>query len=216
MSGTHSALPKKVEVKRQNVIVDMTAMCDVAFLLLTFFILTTKFKANEPINVEIPASRAQIPLPEKDILLISVGTDGRVFMGVDDQNTRRMMLDSIAVRGGFTVDGRKQKVFSGMDQFGASFTQLGQILGLPEDELAKVKHPGIPVGSDSTVNELKDMIYIARYCKQASSGNPLRIAIKADRNSDYEMVNKVIGTLIDSKINKFNLITTAKGGGNEE
>ena len=57
----------KVKMKRQNIKMDMTAMCDVAFLLLTFFILTTKFRPNEPVQVTIPASTAKIPLPEKDI-----------------------------------------------------------------------------------------------------------------------------------------------------
>ena len=32
----------KVKIPRKSTIVDMTAMCDVAFLLLTFFILATK------------------------------------------------------------------------------------------------------------------------------------------------------------------------------
>lgn len=212
MSEKHSALPKKVEVKRQNVTIDMTAMCDMAFLLLTFFILTTKFKANEPIQVEIPPSRAQIPIPESGILTISVGNDGRVFMGIDDQNTRLMLLDSIAARGGFQVNGTMQKNFQHMDGFGASFAQLGQLLNMKEDDLGKVKQPGIPVGSDSTANELKEMILMARYCKQKIDGQSYVIAIKGDRNCQYEQVNKVIETLIESKINRFNFITTAKGG----
>ena len=64
----------KVKMKKHNITMDMTAMCDVAFLLLTFFILTTKFKPNEPVQVEIPGSTAQIPIPDKDILMISVGS----------------------------------------------------------------------------------------------------------------------------------------------
>ena len=34
----------RAKIKRGSTTVDMTAMCDVAFLLLTFFILATKFK----------------------------------------------------------------------------------------------------------------------------------------------------------------------------
>ena len=39
----------KVKVPRKSTNIDMTAMCDVSFLLLTFFMLTTKFKADEPV-----------------------------------------------------------------------------------------------------------------------------------------------------------------------
>ena len=87
----------KVKVPRKSTAVDMTAMCDVAFLLLTFFILTTKFKPQEAVQIDIPASTAQIPLPDKDILKFDIAKDGRVFFGVDDQNTRLLILDEIFV-----------------------------------------------------------------------------------------------------------------------
>lgn len=73
----------------------MTAMCDVAFLLLTFFILTTKFRPQEVVQIDIPSSTAQIPIPDKDILMIHISPDGKVFMGLDDQNTRLALLDKL-------------------------------------------------------------------------------------------------------------------------
>ena len=60
----------KVKIPRKSTTIDMTAMCDVAFLLLTFFMLTTKFKPDEAIKVEIPASVAETKLPDKDILML--------------------------------------------------------------------------------------------------------------------------------------------------
>ncbi len=113
----------KVKMKRQSIVMDMTAMCDVAFLLLSFFILTTKFRPNEPVQVEIPSSTAQIPIPEKDILMISVGNDGRVFFGVDDQNTRSAILDELANVIGATVGASRAAVDSG---FAPHAMQAGQ------------------------------------------------------------------------------------------
>ena len=75
----------KVKIARKSVSLDMTAMCDVAFLLLTFFMLTTKFKPEEAVAVDIPASVSQIQIPDKNIMMISVREDGAIFFGVDDQ-----------------------------------------------------------------------------------------------------------------------------------
>ena len=56
----------KVKIPRKSTSVDMTAMCDVAFLLLSFFILTTKFKPSEALKVTTPSSVATKIAPDKD------------------------------------------------------------------------------------------------------------------------------------------------------
>ena len=211
----------KVKMKRQSIRMDMTAMCDVAFLLLTFFILTTKFRPNEAVQVDIPASTAQIPLPAKDILMIAVGKvgdtkDDRIFFGVDDQNTRLALLDELATKYNFKVDGEMQKRFKLLDQFGVPLDQLPQLLKLTPEEMANFKQPGIvcnpdaklmagQVGSDTAKNQLGELIIMARTI------NPnLRIAIKADKNAEYGRVDDVIETLRKTNSNRFNLITSAK------
>jgi biopolymer transport protein ExbD len=213
----------KVKMKRQNIQMDMTAMCDVAFLLLTFFILTTKFRPNEAVQVDIPASTAQIPLPASDILMIAVGKvgnekDDRIFFGVDDQNTRMAMLDELATKFNFTVDGDMQKRFKLLDQFGVPLEQLPQLLKMSPEELANFKQPGIlcnpdaklmagQIGVDTAKNQLGELIIMARTI------NPkLRIAIKADKDAQYGRVDDVIETLRKTNSNRFNLITSAKAG----
>jgi len=201
----------KVKVKRAHPTTDMTAMCDVAFLLLTFFILTAKFRPQEPLPVTTPSSTSQILVPEKDIMLISVGPDGRVFYGVDDHNTRISLLDEIAKRNNFVVDGNMQKKFSNMDQFGVPFAQLPALLKLSPDDLNKYKQPGIQIGmvtdKDSTKNELLDLIRFGRFL------NPnIRVAVKGDKDADYKGVDKVVETLRKSNTNIFNLITSGKSG----
>lgn len=211
----------KVKMKRQSVRMDMTAMCDVAFLLLSFFILTTKFRPNEPLQVDIPASTAQIPIPEKDILLISVGNDGRIFFGVDDQNTRSAILDELAKRYNFQVTGAMQKRFKLLDQFGVPLDQLPALLNLDQDDMAKFKQTGLRVNPkakvlggvpspgdvDTAKNDLAELIVISRTLNDA-----LRLAVKADKGTDYRFIDDVIETLRKTNSNRFNLITSAKGG----
>ena len=62
----------KVKVPRKSTSIDMTAMTDVAFLLLTFFMLATKFKPDEPVVVDTPSSVSQIKLPETDIMQLTI------------------------------------------------------------------------------------------------------------------------------------------------
>lgn len=63
--------------------IDMTAMVDVAFLLLTFFMLTTSFKPPEVVAIELPSSHAEIKLPATDILQITIGPAGDLYVGAD-------------------------------------------------------------------------------------------------------------------------------------
>jgi len=73
----------------------MTAMCDVAFLLLTFFMLATKFKPEEPVVVKTPSSISEIPLPDKDIMLLTVDTKGRIFFSIDNGKMRQALIDDV-------------------------------------------------------------------------------------------------------------------------
>jgi len=53
----------KIKMSKKAASIDMTAMCDVAFLLLTFFILTATAKVPEPITVDTPSSTVKDKLP---------------------------------------------------------------------------------------------------------------------------------------------------------
>ena len=63
----------KVKIKRKSTVTDMTAMCDVAFLLLTFFILTATARQPEALEVETPSSTVTFKLPDTDISTLTIG-----------------------------------------------------------------------------------------------------------------------------------------------
>jgi biopolymer transport protein ExbD len=70
---------------RVPVKIDMTPMVDVAFLLLTFFMLTTQFKPPEELDIMLPDSHSEIKLQESNVMTILVSKDGRIFLGFDSQ-----------------------------------------------------------------------------------------------------------------------------------
>lgn len=78
----------KIKKARVGIKLDMTPMVDVAFLLLTFFMLTTQFKPTEDVTVELPSSHSAFKLPESDVMMITIAKDGRIFFGLDAQNLR--------------------------------------------------------------------------------------------------------------------------------
>lgn len=80
------------KMKRRGPTLDMTAMVDVAFLLLTFFMLTAQFREPEPIPIVLPSSNTQIKLPASNILMITVAEDARVLIGEEGHG------DAVAVR----------------------------------------------------------------------------------------------------------------------
>jgi biopolymer transport protein ExbD len=193
----------KVKPKRKNPSIDMTAMVDVAFLLLTFFILTTKFKAQDKVVVDTPTSISEIKIPTTDLFTITVDKDGLVVVGVS-QETRQGMLEKIAENYGLSISPAGINFFVNTPSFGVPLAELTLWLNDPDpDKMKDYPYKGIPIDTRrGKTNELKEWINAARRTNQS-----LRFAIKGDRETIYEKMADVIATLQDVNINRFNLIT---------
>ncbi|GAB4015395.1 biopolymer transporter ExbD [Spirosoma koreense] len=179
-------------------------MCDVAFLLLTFFILTAQFRSQDAAAIETPSSISGIKVPDSDIMTIGLGRDGKVYFGTDNQQTRIATLDNIAAAKGITFTDKEKKEFALMSNFGLPIAQLKSFLSLPKEQQAKIKQPGIPTDTTGAgpTNELKDWVFNSR-----KANNKLRIALKGDNLAKFPEFKNVLATLQAQNINKFNLIT---------
>lgn len=196
----------KVKVPRKSTAIDMTAMCDVAFLLLTFFILTATARQPEPLPVDTPSSTVKIKVPQTDIATLTVG-DGKVFFGVAGQPVRVRMLERMAERYKVQFTDEEKKRFSLMESFGVPMANLKQLIAMSGDERNKADvQKGIP--TDSTDNQLNEWILQARYATKEINNKEMRVSIKGDAKEEYPTVKKIIDILQEQNINKFSLITS--------
>ncbi|MXN92891.1 biopolymer transporter ExbD [Flavobacterium sp. Sd200] len=210
----------KHKVSRKSTRIDMTAMCDVAFLLLSFFVMTATAKQPEPKPVDTPASTVIDKLPEEGVATITIG-DKEAFFTIP-RASRRGTLERVSQEKGVSFTEAEMKTFESMDGFGVP---LNQLKGLLRKTPAVRNTPGVQKGIpyDSINNELAVWIKQAReahkaiYDAQLQEGKitteefgkkaDLGIAIKGDAKEDFMTVKRVIDILQEQKKNRFFLVT---------
>jgi len=210
----------KHKISRKSTRIDMTAMCDVAFLLLSFFVMTATAKQPEPKPVDTPASTVIDKLPEDGVGTITVG-DKEVFFTIP-RNIRRSTLERISTEKGIQFTEGEYKAFENTEGFGVPLNQVKGLLALsPAKRNAPGFQKGIPY--DTINDQLTDWVKQAReankamYDAQLQEGKitaeefgkkgDLAIAIKGDAKEDFMTVKRVIDILQEQKKNKFFLIT---------
>lgn len=201
----------RVKPKRHPVVVDMTAMCDVAWLLLTFFILTTQFKKPDVEQIKPPSSISEKLLPDASLMTIDVTPDGKFYFTPVENGTERMqVLDNMAQKYNLTFTDQEKVAFTKVQAVGVPMSQLKSFLNLPDEERKAYKSPtGIPM--DSTKKELVDWV------QQSLAVNPdYKLAIKGDVTTKYPRVKSLFEGLRDIDFLKFWLITSQEVGGNPE
>lgn len=214
----------KVKVKKKSTLIDMTAMSDVTVLLLTFFMLTSTFVQQEPQQVVTPSSVSEFEIPDRDVLEVLIEPTGKVFISIDNTFDRENALDEmLKVHPEVQLTEAEKNTFRLSDWFGVPMKDLPRFLDQRfEDQANDLKNWGIPC--DSTDNQFKDWVDFATRCasqrmrdseEYAALDNDqkkLKIIIKADRHTPYDVVKKVMDSLQEIRQNRFSLITTLSQG----
>jgi biopolymer transport protein ExbD len=199
----------RVKVARKSTAIDMTAMCDVAFLLLTFFILTAKPKVDDPTKAEVPSSSKEKLVPEENLATISVGQSNQIFYSVIGSDVREEALKAMGDRYKVSFTPEEIKTFANTEIFGVPMAQLKSYLDTPGDQRVKFNQTGIP--ADTTANnELSSWLYTSRQAERGLHEKALEVAIKGDRKDQYPIINTIISILGKQKVFKFSLITDLK------
>src|ERR1700712_1973282 len=200
----------KLKVPRKSTSVDMTAMCDVAFLLLSFFILTTKFKPAEALAVTTPKSVSTNPAEQKKVVMITMDKKGSIYFSMSDDavEQKQSVIDKVNELKGLNLTPAEKKAFMRSAAYvGVPFSQLKSYLDQPAETAAKLSVPGIPV-TDTLNNELTVWM---RAANEAFTGTKMSLLVKGDNDAKYPSFKGVIDAFKKNEIFKFQMITDPEG-----
>lgn len=207
----------RAKLPRKSTNIDMTAMCDVAFLLLSFFILATKFKPPEALSVTVPSSVSSKIAPDANAVLVTMDKDGKVYFSISDKNVdaggevfypKKDIINTINTQHSLGLTETEKSAFSANSSgyVGVPFSQLKALLdkGTDPEAIKGVVMAGIPT-KDSTNNELRDWIAAT---VAAFQGAKMNMLVKGDDAATYPSFSGVIWAFKKNDQLKFQLITS--------
>lgn len=212
-----------VKIPRKSTATDMTPFVDVAFLILSFFMLATKFKPPEPAEIQTPRSVSNAQLKEENRVLVEFDSSGRVFFSMDvkkpeDEELKRTVIEKINKMRNLGLSEKEMVNFTKSTLVGVPFGELKQLLAVPVADRAKWPQKGIP--TDSARNELADWINAAKTTfierKQEIKGlgdskryNEFEVyyMIKGDNDAKFPAFDDVIEAMRRNDQFNFKLVT---------
>ena len=195
-----------IKIPKKSTDTDMTPFVDIAFLILSFFIMATKFKPPEPVEIKTPGSVISQKMPESNAVLISIDSSNKVYFTIlseKDPEKFDFVIKGINETQKLGLTPAQISNFRKTFMVGVPFNGLKQLLDIDAKEQGSVKQPGIPV-MDSTNNQL---VWWIQEAKNAFAGEKLIYLIKGDGGSKYPAFEAVIEALKKNEEFKYSLVT---------
>lgn len=199
----------RAKLPRKSTNIDMTAMCDVAFLLLSFFILATKTKPPEAVAVVVPSSVSTRTAPEKNIL-ITLTKDQKVFIMLGDDTKKGEILEDLNTTKGLGLTPGELAQLKKQDFYGLPLSQIKGSLALASP-INPAQMPGIPI-KDSTNNELVDWVRSVTNAYKGTDQKKLEemMLVKGDNDAKYPAFKSVKYALKKNNLYKFKIVTNSE------
>jgi biopolymer transport protein ExbD len=197
----------RAKIPRKSTHIDMTAMCDVAFLLLSFFILATKTKPPEAVAVMTPSS-VSTKIAKEEAILITLTKEGKVFLMLGDKAHKNAIIDDVNTTKALGLSGAELAKLKKTDFIGVPFNQLKSFLDL-STPLPPNQMPGIPC-SDSTNNELTDWIRSVVNAYKGENMDNLNLLVKGDNQAKYPAFKSIKESFKKNDIFKFKVVTNSE------
>jgi biopolymer transport protein ExbD len=212
----------KIKMPKSSPSIDMTPMVDLAFLLVTFFMLAASFRSSEPVEVDVPSSISDKIIPE-NVVLVTIDKGGRVFFNMSDPEARREVVQQMIGKYKIKMSPEQVEKFTLMSSFGCTIQELPGYIDLAAEQRKNVNTKGIPL--DSTNNQLKDWIYFGNSAAmntgktayeeaKLKGDNPdpndfkPKFILRVDHKAVYVHAQNVINVFRDLNLNNLNFITS--------
>jgi biopolymer transport protein ExbD len=214
----------KIKISKGSPSIDMTPMVDLAFLLVTFFMLAASFRPSEPVTVETPSSVSEKVIPE-NMIMVTVASDGKVFFNLSGSEARKEALKNMMGLYQVALNDEQIEKFSLMSTFGCSMKELPAYLDLSGDARKTFNTKGVPL--DSLDNQLKNWISYSNAAalnsgqtayneaKQkglAPDANDFKpkFIIRADGKAVYKKAEEVIDVFRELNLNNLSFVTSSE------
>ncbi|MDP4220998.1 MAG: biopolymer transporter ExbD [Bacteroidota bacterium] len=177
----------KAKLKRHGFRIDMTPMVDVGFLLLTFFMLTAKFKSQKDnVEIKLPVAQADTAkLPDVNIVVLTIA----LAPAQPNETPDTLIYFSVA------TDKDRAAIYKPL-----ALTDPKTGAPLDDNELTKMQQVSLKK------SQLDAVVKAARWQNQS-----LRYAINADKRLSYGYIDDVMRTLQKNGATRFNLVTVTQG-----
>ncbi len=198
----------KVKIPRKSTIVDMTAMCDVAFLLLTFFILATKQKPPEVLAVAPPSSVSSKAAPDKSIL-VTMTKDGKVFLMLGDDTKKGAIIEDINTTRNLQLSGQELAKLKKAEFIGLPLNKIKSAMA-SNQVIPATSMEGIP--TDTTNNELTFWMRSVTNVYAGGDQKELEkmLLVKGDGETLYPIFKNVKTAFKANEIFKFRIVTDSE------
>jgi biopolymer transport protein ExbD len=200
----------KVQIQKKSTWVDMTAFVDVSFLILSFFMLATKFKPPELVNIQNPKSVSSENVSDKDAFKVTFDKEGRCFISFStDEEAKEKVINMLGVierqKNIPLTDEQKARFLNfSVSGVGVPFSQLPSFLQLSDDQYKTFKQPGIPI-KDSTNNQLNE--WINALLTGSGGRKPANVMLNGDNNAHYPEFKNILTAFKKNGIFTFKLVT---------
>ena len=123
----------RVKPKRRGPSMDLTAMSDMAWLLLTFFILTSNFREPEVVPVVTPTSVSNQKMATENMMIIKIDDKGKFLFGLEEKD-RIPTLERMGDKYGVKFTDAEKNAFKSIVEFGVPMNEMRNYLNQPADK----------------------------------------------------------------------------------
>lgn len=179
---------------KPNIVLDMTPMVDIGFLLVIFFMTTTRFREPQAIEITLPPETpegTEKGVPESSVMILNIMPDGTILqnMAVDPPKPVEVdSLDSLLARAKLTnirkqpqhIDGRTQVFYESGEDF------LKRFEALPKD---------VPKAIRDSMEKVRD----EKICR-------FTVLVQVNRLSQYDKVVASMDAIQQNQIARFAIV----------